>query len=174
VIAPTRLHIRLAGPGDARQLAELAARTFRDAYGAANSPEDLALHLGTHFTAERMGALLEDPACATLVAEVDGIPAGYAQIQSAEPPPLLGTGGVMLRRFYLEQAWIGRGIAQALMQAVRAEAGRRGAGFLWLTVWEQSPRAIAFYRKCGFIEAGTTPFTLGTSVQRDLLMSLRL
>jgi hypothetical protein len=41
-------------------------------------------------------------------------------------------------------------------------------------VWEQSPRAIAFYRKSGFIEAGTTPFTLGTSVQRDLLMSLRL
>ncbi len=41
--------IRLARPADAAALAELAARTFREAFGADNRPEDLALHLASAY-----------------------------------------------------------------------------------------------------------------------------
>ena len=36
--------LRLALPGDAPSLAVLAERTFRDAFGARNSPENMDLH----------------------------------------------------------------------------------------------------------------------------------
>jgi len=166
--------IRRAQVQDAELLATLAERTFRDAFGAANRPEDLAIHLRTHYTPERMRAELTDPGGVTLFALAGESPAGYAQLASAAPPFPLGPGGLMLHRFYLEQAWIGRGVAVPLMTAVRDAARERAARYLWLTVWQENPRAVAFYRKCGFVEAGTTTFTVGTDPQVDWVMTCPL
>jgi ribosomal protein S18 acetylase RimI-like enzyme len=49
-------------------------------------------------------------------------------------------------------------------------AAERGAATVWLTVWEQNPRAIAFYRKVGFADAGLMSFHLGNEEQTDFLM----
>jgi len=171
VTAPPGLTIRLAGPGDVPQLVALAARTFRDAFGQDNNPADIELHLAGQFTRERMLAEVSDPERTTLLAEIEGRLVGYAQLDTQPAPLPLGPGGRMLHRFYLEQAWIGRGLASLLMAAVKEDARRRGANFLWLTVWERNPRAIAFYRKCGFTVAGTTSFRLGTDLQQDWVMT---
>ena len=171
---PPLLVIRVATPADALPLADLAARTFRDAFGAANYAADLALHLKTHYAPEVMRGELEDPEGATLLAEVDGQPAGYAQLVSRDPPLDLGGGGRMLHRFYLEQSWIGRGIAGPLMAAVQTSARQHGAQYLWLTVWQENPRAIAFYQKCGFVTQGTTMFTVGNDPQVDWVMAAPL
>jgi RimJ/RimL family protein N-acetyltransferase len=40
-------------------------------------------------------------------------------------------------------------------------------------VWEHNPRAQAFYAKCGFVQAGTKPFVVGTDVQNDWVMLRR-
>jgi GNAT superfamily N-acetyltransferase len=171
VTGPPGLAIRIATSADAVQLADLAARTFRDAFGAANRPSDLAHHLDTHYTPAIMRSELVDPERDALLAEVDGQPAGYAQLCAGDPPLDLGAGGRMLQRFYLEQAWIGRGVAGPLMESARASARRRAARYLWLTVWQENPRAIAFYRKCGFVIRGTTTFTVGRDPQCDWVMA---
>ena len=64
--------------------------------------------------------------------------------------------------------WVGWEIE--LMDAVCAEAAVLDAGTLWLGVWERNPRAIAFYRKRGFIEVGAHVFRLGDDAQTDLIM----
>ena len=170
--------IRPAHPEDAGALADLAARTFRDAFGPENDPADLALHLERHYTPARMGAEIADPASTTLLVLADGRLAGYAQLfdrPAPVPPPEGVTGrGRMLHRFYLDQAWIGRGLAQPLMAEVQLDAVRRGAGFLWLTVWERNPRAVAFYRRCGFSVVGSTTFEVGNDRQQDWVMTCPL
>jgi GNAT superfamily N-acetyltransferase len=165
------LTIRLAGSDDVPQLVDLAVRTFRDAFGHENDPADIELHVAGHYTLERMGAEVADPEHTTLLAEMEGRLAGYAQLDTVPPSLPLGPGGRMLHRFYLDQAWIGRGIALPLMAAVKQDARRRGATFLWLTVWERNARAIAFYHKCGFTVAGSTAFKLGTELQQDWVMT---
>jgi RimJ/RimL family protein N-acetyltransferase len=40
-------------------------------------------------------------------------------------------------------------------------------------VWERNPRAIAFYAKLGFVEAGDHVFPVGNDPQRDVVMMLR-
>jgi ribosomal protein S18 acetylase RimI-like enzyme len=41
----------------------------------------------------------------------------------------------------------------------------------WLGVWEHNPRAIAFYRKSGFVEVGDHVFPVGRDPQRDVVMA---
>jgi ribosomal protein S18 acetylase RimI-like enzyme len=45
---------------------------------------------------------------------------------------------------------------------------------LWLGVWEENPRAIRFYDKCGFMPVGSQDFNLGAARQRDRVMVLTL
>ena len=74
-------------------------------------------------------------------------------------------------RFYARTRWIGRGVGRGLMEAVLREARARGHDRVWLGVWERNERAIAFYKKWGFIKVGSQPFQLGNDIQTDLVMA---
>lgn len=169
------IRVRRAEAADAKALAELAARTFADAFGDSNTAEDMALHLTTKYGEAQQGAEIADPEIDVLVAEIDGAMAGYAMVHGGETPACVTLDAPMeLWRFYVDRAWHGRGVAQALMEAVDEAARERGADALWLSVWEHNPRAQAFYSKCGFFQAGTKPFVVGTDVQTDWVMLRRL
>ena len=115
---------------------------------------------------------LSDPSCLTLLIESDdGQMAGYAQVSRHPPPPCVtGPVPVELARFYVDRPWQGRGVAQRLMAAVADAAAELGGQTVWLGVWEQNPRAIAFYVKCGFSDAGTTNFFVGRDRQTDRVL----
>lgn len=72
--------------------------------------------------------------------------------------------------FCARKLWIGNGVGARMMQACLQEAEHMDCDVVWLDVWEQNARAIAFYRKWGFVEVGTQVFQLGDDPQRDLLM----
>ena len=170
-----RFLIRRAVPADAEELARFAARTFSETFGGENTPEDLALHVSKTYGPAQQGAELRDPAMTTLLAEVEGRLAGYAQIRVGPvPSPVSGDAPIELLRFYVDAPWQGQGLARRLMAAVEEEALRRGARTLWLGVWERNARAQAFYRKCGFVDVGEQLFMLGTDRQRDRVMSRAL
>lgn len=167
--------IRSGTLDDAALLADLGARTFDETFAAHNRPDDMRLYLARSYGLRQQSAELADPGIGTLLAEVDGRVAGYAQIRSGTPPTCVdGPAPIELWRFYVDHAWQGRGVAQALMAAVRAEAARRGGKTLWLCVWERNERAKTFYRKCGFLDVGSQPFILGTDRQTDRVMASHL
>ncbi len=152
-------------------MAELAATTFRDAFGADNDPADLALHLARSYGVAQQAAELAHPAITTLVASVDGALAGYVQLRPGRPPACVTADRPLeLWRFYVARAWHGRGVAQQLMAATLAAGRHRGAAALWPGVWEQNPRAQAFYRKSGFVDVGSQTFFVGTDAQTDRVM----
>ncbi len=167
--------VRPAGPADAGCLATFAARTFEEAFGSANDPADMALYLSTAYGLAQQSRELADPAVDTLMVEVEGRLAGYAQLREGPAPACVtGPRPVEIRRFYVDQPWQGRGVARALMAAVRSTAAGRGGRTLWLAVWERNERAQAFYRKCGFVEVGTQDFLLGGDRQTDRIMTRAL
>jgi diamine N-acetyltransferase len=45
---------------------------------------------------------------------------------------------------------------------------------MWLGVWERNQRAIAYYRKWGFLEFGTHGFMPGKDLQWDILLARRV
>ena len=64
--------IRRAVAADAALLAELGARTFTEAFGADNRPEDLASHLAATYGTAQQAAELADARATYLVADGAG------------------------------------------------------------------------------------------------------
>lgn len=166
---------RRAAAGDAAALASLAERTFVAAFGAQNRPEDLALHVARSYGETIQRREILDPGLATFVAEIAGELVAYAQLLAAPMPAGASDAGgeqpIEIRRFYVDARWHGQGLAQRLMTLALEHAASAGADVVWLGVWEENPRGIAFYRKCGFEPVGHHTFVVGTDPQRDVLMA---
>ena len=164
--------LRRGTVADAARLAEIGARTFAQTFAADNRPEDMDAHLAATFGVPQQTAELESPDYVTLFAEVDGIAAGFAQVRRhVAPACVVGPAPIEVHRFYVERAWHGRGVAAALMAACLAVVRELGGRTAWLSVWERNPRALAFYGKQGFVQAGTTDFWVGPDRQTDHVMA---
>ena len=192
VTALDRFTIRPCDGREAGRLAELAARLFREAYGPTHPEPAMSDYVATSFSVPRLRADLADPHVRVLLVEdATGHPLGYAYLRESDgglPPAVEGSPSVVpgfrpvvqagraveIVRFYVDQGWHGRGVAQALMAACETEATRRGAGILWLAVWQLAPRAIAFYRKAGLSVVGTATFRFGDRLDDDYVMAKRV
>jgi diamine N-acetyltransferase len=162
--------IRRAIASDAEALARLATRTFSDTFARDNRPEDMVVYIAASHSPALQLAEITSPHFTTLLACTDE-PIAFAQLKRGPAPACVTVPhSVELHRFYVDHAWHGRGVAAQLMHAVLAEAKAAGTATVWLGVWERNPRAIAFYRKCGFVDVGTQAFHLGSDVQTDRLM----
>jgi ribosomal protein S18 acetylase RimI-like enzyme len=94
---------------------------------------------------------------------------GYAMICEPDFPTLdLQPGDTELKRIYLFSRFRGpsaghaHGVGQALMDAAIADARALGRTRLLLGTHNGNTRAIAFYRRNGFVEVGTRTFLVGT------------
>jgi ribosomal protein S18 acetylase RimI-like enzyme len=166
--------IRRAAQSDAGPLADLAARTFRVTFEASTSPEDMDAHLAGSYGPALQLAEIASPEITTLLADC-GVLAAFAQLRCGPSPSCVTAARpVEVWRFYVDQPWHGRGIAQRLMQAAIDEAALMGATAVWLGVWENNARAIAFYGKLGFVDVGSHEFLVGNDPQTDRVMVRRL
>jgi ribosomal protein S18 acetylase RimI-like enzyme len=160
---------------DAPALAELAARTFCEAFAADNNPEDMRAHLEGAYTQELHLAEIQNPAIDTLLLRSGGQLAAYAQLRTGPVTDgVPATGSIELWRFYVDRPWHGRGIAHTLMAAAKERARRRGGSTLWLGVWERNARAQTFYGKHGFKKVGKQIFVVGSDPQTDDVMLCNL
>ena len=165
------LAVRRAQVNDAAMLAELGARTFRESFGAENTPENMAAYLEIAFDVSLIARELADLRVTYLVGEIGNAAASYAMVREVDAPASVsGPSPLELVRFYVDDPWHGTGVARMMMDACDDEARRRGARTLWLGVWERNPRAIRFYEKCGFRDVGSHEFVLGEDVQTDRVM----
>lgn len=165
------LHIQRATIRDAHALSRLSSAIFPLGCPADTRPEDLAAYINHELTPERFIALLADERNIILTVSVSGTLAGYAHIAPTQPPQSLHlTNGCELKRFYIDAAYHGAGISNALMQQVIDAADQLHAGPLWLSVFSGNGRAISFYTRWGFRIAGSQYFLVGADNQKDHLM----
>lgn len=164
--------IRKANPADALALSRLAEASFRDTFGSANTAADMDVHCRDSYGEAIQAREIADPARVTLLGEQDGQLAGFAQLRWPDAPGcVVARAPGEIQRLYVARDWHGRGVAQELMRACIETMRARGSDVVWLGVWERNPRAIAFYRKFGFVPVGDHVFALGSDPQRDLVMA---
>ena len=131
--------------------------------------------MSQNFMLRQFSAQLADPRVIFLIAEIEATPVAFAKLCDGDVPDCVsGVAPVEIERFYVDRQFHGKGVAQTLMQACFDRAGQSGHGAIYLGVWENNHRAIAFYRKCGFKVAGSHVFQMGDEAQNDLWMERRL
>src|ERR1044071_6799141 len=103
------LTIRLAGPDDAAAVAAFGERSFRETFGPDNRPEDMDAYCRATYALERQRAELAAPDRITLVAEANGVLAGYPQRREGPAPACVpGPDPIELLRFYVDRRWHGQ------------------------------------------------------------------
>jgi ribosomal protein S18 acetylase RimI-like enzyme len=140
------LALRPATPADAAAIAPFHVEIWRETYRDLAPPQIFqAMDVATRLA--RWQGLLADPTRATVVAEVDGVLAGFGL---CGPPldPIYGARGE-IKNLFVGRGFARRGIGQRLMgemAAILAARGHVGAG---LGVVVGNAPAIAFYEKLG-------------------------
>ncbi|GAA4009970.1 GNAT family N-acetyltransferase [Sphingomonas swuensis] len=161
--APT---IRPATAADLPEIDRIFRTSFCDTFAHLYQAEDLAAFLGG-FTPAGWTAEFTDPAYAFAVGLIDGEIAGYAKLGPNKLPHVESEGTVELKQLYLLKAAHGSGLAAQLMEWALAEARRRQARRMALSVWSENWRAQAFYRRFGFADRGPVTFMVGNHPDED-------
>jgi diamine N-acetyltransferase len=170
-MATQRLIIRKARTADAADLADLARSHAIEAFAAwfhdASERHEFLAELDDTLTEAQFSTAISssEHEISILVAELDGRLIGFTELRSTGKPP--APREVEIVTVYVTAMWRGRDVASTLMRAAEAEAG---IGTVWLAVWDQNARAIAFFTKRGFRASGKRPSPSGRGRKEDVVM----
>ena len=134
---------------------------------------DIVAHCENRHAVRIYTAWLADPAIAIWLAETArGAAVGYLVLMPATlPEEAPHANDLEVQRIYVLSRYHGAGVGHALMSCALAEGARRGARALVLGVLKRNTRALAFYRRQGFIETGTRVFQVGSARFDDFVLS---
>lgn len=164
--------IHRASVEDAAQVARIGAALFCQAYEGAIRAEDLETYADEAFSETIQRNELSDPDVVTLLVRDGPEIAGFAQLRRREIPfHDRQPANVELWRIYLDRRYHGTGLARQLLGEAGTVARSLGATGIWLAVWEQNRRAMAFYEKHGFRRVGRQAFKLLEQLQCDVVMA---
>jgi len=156
---------------DIESLAALGSGTFVETFGDLYAPEDLNAFLKEAYSVRAIRADIENPLRQYLVAEDDGVMAGYCKIGdgvSLDYDPQ-GKKVTELKQLYLLPDYFGRGIADHMMQWAEERARKLGADEMLLSVFSENFRAQKFYKRHGFAFHADTIFMVGGHEDHEFL-----
>lgn len=172
------VRLRPASPADADLLALVGAATFLEAFTWMLPGVDIAAHCAKNHTPDAYRACFAHPKTRiTLAVTGQDAPVGYAMLCQPELPSIATfPADIELKRIYLFSRFRlaeidGVRAGQALMNAAIADAHALGCGRLLLGTHENNLRAISFYRRNGFRDAGKRTFIVGSQQCCDLILS---
>jgi len=150
---------------------ELAWRTFYETFQGTTSEENLIKYLEESFNEEQLRSELQIPGSYLFFAWTGREVAGYLKVNTGNAQgEFKGKNTAELERLYVLKEFQGTGVGQMLFEKAVDIAIEKNAELLWLGVWEKNDRAIRFYEKNGFVQAGEHLFMVGEDRQTDLLM----
>ena len=169
--------IRTATSSDSKILSGLSQTTFYQTYVAIH-PENAGLlraYTEETFSEEKIQRQSQLPAVYYYVVESGDVVLGYMKtVRGDAPDQVLQKPSLELEKLYVKGEFQGRGLGQKLFDFLIPVALASGHRSIWLSVYENNPGAIAFYRKNGFRVVGEKDFVYswnGTEYRdRDKLM----
>jgi ribosomal protein S18 acetylase RimI-like enzyme len=188
--APTKTEsvtLRPATLADAPALALVGAATFLEAFTWMLPGADILAHCAKNHTAAAYEHYLADPATRITLATAGAFPeslspVGYTMLCTPELPTFdVLPSDIELKRIYLFSRFRSAPVvdsslppAAAMLKQAIADARALGRARLLLGTHANNQRAIAFYRRNGFIEAGTRTFQVGSQLCDDLIFAKSL
>lgn len=169
------ISVRTCNTKDVETLVAVGIKTFRDTFDDFNTPENMIRYINGTFTKKAIEHEIREPGTVFFLAFDGRNVAGYAKIRSGRHPEgLEDVTALEIERLYAHTQYIGKRVGYMLLNSCVSYAKKNGCRTLWLGVWENNSRAIAFYQKNGFKKFGQHTFMLGNDAQTDWLMKKEL
>lgn len=156
---------------DLYQLQEVSYETFNETFKAQNLPENMETYLEKAFNLQQLTIELSEAASQFLFISVDQEVAGYLKVnidhaQSED----MGDESLEIERIYIRKPFQKYGLGKRLLNKAIEITVHHNKKKIWLGVWEKNENAIAFYKKMGFVLAGSHSFYMGDEEQIDFIM----
>lgn len=104
--------------------------------------------------------------------EIDGETAGYLKVNTDEAQTEeMGDEALEIERIYIRSPFQKQGLGKYLFNKALEVAMKQNKKKIWLGVWEKNEKAIAFYKKMGFVQTGAHSFYMGDEEQTDFIMA---
>ncbi|EEL33843.1 Protease synthase and sporulation negative regulatory protein PAI 1 [Bacillus cereus Rock3-28] len=164
-------HIEKCTLEDIHKLHEISYETFNETFKHQNSPENMNNYLKKAFNLKQLEKELSNISSQFFFVYFNNEISGYLKIntdnaQSEE----MGDESLEVERIYIKGLFQKHGLGKYLLNYAFEIAIKHNKKNIWLGVWEKNENAIAFYKKLGFVQAGSHSFYMGDEGQIDLIM----
>jgi ribosomal protein S18 acetylase RimI-like enzyme len=160
---------------DVERLQAISRVTFSQTFSAHNSPEDMAAYLDNSYSIHKLTEEIENPNSEFYFAKDGETVVGYLKINTGDAQTeKKDLSAFEIERIYVDEAYLGKKIGQLLFSKAIDLAKAKNVTYVWLGVWEENHRALAFYNKNGFVPFDKHIFKLGNDEQTDIMMKLTL
>lgn len=160
---------------DIDQLQKIGRQTFFETFAESNTEENMKEYLDNGFSAEKLHSELNNSNSEFYFALEEDTVIGYLKLNFGESQTELKDDKALeIERIYVLKEFHGKKVGQLLYDKAIQVATETKSDYVWLGVWEENLRAIAFYKKNGFVEFDKHIFRLGDDEQTDIMMKLQL
>jgi ribosomal protein S18 acetylase RimI-like enzyme len=155
------LRINKAKIKDAALLSKLSVAAFLPAHGHSASKEIIDNYLTANFSKENFIRELSNPDFQYhLIYYKDKI-AGFSKvIFNAENKSITDKNATKMERLYLLKEFYNLGLGKELLNFNIQLANKNKQSGIWVFVWTENTKAIAFYKKMDFKKVGNHDFVL--------------
>lgn len=156
-----------------QELVNVSRQSFSETFAPDNTEENLQTYLRNNLTKETLAVEVLNPDSEFYLSVISDKVGGYLKINvNSAQTELQEIEGLEIERIYVLKEYLGAGIGKSLFEKALERAKKLGKKYVWLGVWEHNERAVAFYKKNGFLIFGDHDFLFGNEKQKDLLMKL--
>jgi ribosomal protein S18 acetylase RimI-like enzyme len=155
------ISIKQATVSDAALISEIGIQSFIESHGNSASTENITAYIALKFNKEVLIEELNDPKNIFHILYFNDEPAGYSKIIFNDPHEAIEDKNVTkLERLYLLESFYGKGLGTILFDFIIGLSKKEKQAGIWLQVWTENKRAIAFYKKSGFVVKAETFFKI--------------
>ncbi|MCM3640157.1 GNAT family N-acetyltransferase [Priestia aryabhattai] len=156
---------------DVNHLQSISYKTFNETFKDQNSQENMTAYLEKAFTVEQLEKELSNASSQFFFMYVNHEIAGYLKINMNDAQSEdMGEETLEIERIYIGNSFQKQGLGKHLFNKAVEIATTLNKKKIWLGVWEKNKNAIDFYKKQGFVQAGSHSFYMGDEEHIDFIM----
>jgi diamine N-acetyltransferase len=165
---------RTPSAADIPALAALGAETFMDTFGHLYSTADSGDFIQRVHSIQGVTADMQQLETAYHVAENESGLIAYCKIGKLGLPVTPSGAALELKQLYVREKYTGTGVAHHLMAWALTTCRARFIEEIYLSVYQDNPRALTFYQKFGFAQFAEYKFMVGTQADPEFIYKLTL
>lgn len=131
---------------------------------------EMATYIDKRFSPEYIKKAIESNTKTLIVAYVNQTPIGVAEIILDTICPIRKVQTPELSKLYVLERFYGKGIGYQLLKEVENELFKSGFKELYLEVFTENPKAIAFYERQEYQKIGQVDFPMQDNVYKNWVM----